>query len=388
MKMLSARLALNEPSATLAVADRARRLQREGVDVISLATGDPDFATPEHIVQAAEAALRSGDTHYPPVRGRPELIDAIVDKLGRENGVRIGREQVVITPGAKWALFIAIAALVNKGDEVVVLDPSWVSYAPIVTLNDAVPVHVGLDHADNYRITEDRLRRAVTSRTKAIIVNNPCNPTGRVLTQEEIDAIAAIATSEDLYVVSDEIYEKIVFGVAHKSVAAHPGMAERTLIVNGFSKAYAMTGWRLGWLAAPEPVASLALALHSQAITSASSFVMAGGVAALTGPQDCVAEMVDSYAERSHFMVDALNSISGIECRMPEGAFYLFPRFSAPSLTNVAIAEQLLLRAAVATVPGAAFGEGGEGHVRLTVATSRSDLERAVERLAAVVPSL
>jgi aspartate aminotransferase len=388
MKPLSARLTQQEPSATLAVGDRARTLQRQGVDIISLATGDPDFATPRHIVEAAEAALNAGDTHYPPARGRPELIDAIVDKLGRENGVKVSAEQVVVTPGAKWALFAAVASLVNPGDEVLILDPAWVSYAPIVTLNDAVPVHVALDPADDYTITAAALRRAVTPRTKALIVNSPSNPTGRVLTAEEIGAIASVAITNDLYVISDEIYEKIVFGVDHRSVAALSGMAERTVIVNGFSKGYAMTGWRLGWLAAPASIASIALTLHSQAVSSAGSFVMAGGVAALSGPQDCVQEMVESYRDRSRYMVDALNSIPGVDCPMPEGAFYLFPRFTATSLTTVAIAEQLLERAGVATVPGVAFGMGGEGHVRLTVATSRSDLERAAARLIDVAPTL
>jgi aspartate aminotransferase len=388
MKPLSARLTQNEPSATLAVADRARELQRQGADIISLATGDPDFPTPRHIVEAAEAALRAGDTHYPPARGRPELIDAIVEKLERENGVAVGRDQVVVTPGAKWALFAAIASLVNPGDEVVILDPAWVSYAPIVRLNGAVPVHLALDPGDNYAITAGALGRVVTSRTKAVIVNSPSNPTGRVLAPEEIGAIADFAIRNDLYVVSDEIYEKIVFAAPHLSVAAHLGMAERTVIVNGFSKGYAMTGWRLGWLAAPEPIASVALALHSQAVNSAGSFVMAGGVAALRGPQECVQEMVTGYRDRSRFMVDALNAIPGIECPMPEGAFYLFPRFTATSLTAVGIAEQLLEQAGVATVPGTAFGTGGEGHIRLTVATSRSDLERAAARLATVAPSL
>jgi aspartate aminotransferase len=388
MKPLSTRLAKNEPSATLAVADRARSLQREGAPIISLATGDPDFATPAHIVEAAAAALAAGDTHYPPTRGRPELVDAIVMKLRRDHDLTVAGEQVVVTPGAKWALFAAIASLVNRGDEVVILDPGWVSYAPIVTLNEAVPIHVGLDPADNYTITESALRRAITPRTKALIVNSPGNPTGRVLTADEIGAIAAVAIVNDLYVVSDEIYEKIVFGAPATSIASHAGMAERTVIVNGFSKGYAMTGWRLGWLAAPEPIASLALSLHSQAVTAATSFVMAGGVAALTGPQQCVHDMVESYRDRSRFMVDALNAIPGVDCPMPEGAFYLFPRFTATSLSSVEIAEQLLERAGVATVPGAAFGLGGESHVRLTVATSPSDLERAAARLADAVPSL
>ncbi|HEY6057363.1 MAG TPA: pyridoxal phosphate-dependent aminotransferase [Candidatus Limnocylindrales bacterium] len=389
MKPLSKRLGRTEPSATLAVSDRARELRAQGRDVIALAGGDPDFPTPAHIVEAAAAAMRAGDTHYPPTRGRPALVEAIVEKLERDNGVRVRPSQVIVTPGAKWALYIALAALVDPGDEVLILDPAWVSYAPMVGLNDAVPVHVALPSADGHRVTEPRLRAALTERTKAILVNSPGNPTGRVLGPDEIAAIVAVATSEDLYVVSDEIYEKLVFdGHAHRSIAAEPGMAERTAVVNGFSKAYAMTGWRLGWLAAPEPVAALAMNLHSQGVTAAASFAMAGGVAALRGPQECVAEMVEAYAARRSFVVRALNEIAGIECAAPEGAFYLFPRFPGSDRDSVGLAEALLERADIASVPGIAFGASGEGHLRFSIATAPADLERAVERLARIAGEL
>ncbi len=389
MKPLSTRLGRTEPSATLAVSDRARALRAQGRDVIALAGGDPDFPTPSHIVEAAEAALRAGDTHYPPSRGRPALVEAIVAKLERENGIRVAPAQVVVTPGAKWALFIALAALVNPGDEVIVLDPSWVSYAPMVGLNDGVPVPVALPAADGHRITEQALRSALSERSKVLLVNSPNNPTGRVLQPDEIDAIVRVAREADLYVISDEIYEHLVFdGAVHRSLAAEPGMAERTVVVNGFSKAYAMTGWRLGWLAAPEQIAALALNLHGQGVTSASSFAMAAGVAALNGPQECVAEMVAAYADRRRFMVEALNAIEGIECAAPEGAFYLFPSFPGSERDSVALAEALLERGDVAAVPGIAFGAPGEGHLRFTIATSKADLERAAERISRVAPEL
>ena len=389
VKPLSTRLGQTEPSATIAVSDRARVLRAQGRDIIALAGGDPDFPTPRHIVEAAEAALRAGDTHYPPARGRPALLEAIVDKLERENGVRVRPNQVIVTPGAKWALFIALAALVNPGDEVIVLDPSWVSYGPMVGLNDARAVRVALPAADDYRITEARLRAALSERSKVLLVNSPNNPTGRVLSREEIDAILRVATEADLYVISDEIYEHLVFdGAIHRSLAAEPGMAGRTVIINGFSKAYAMTGWRLGWLAAPEPIATLAMNLHSQGVTSASSFAMSAGVAALTGSQECVTEMVAAYAERRRFMVEALNAIEGIECRAPDGAFYLFPRFPNSGLDSIALAERLLEQGDIAAVPGIAFGKAGEGHLRFTIATSMTELERAAERLAKVAPNL
>jgi aspartate aminotransferase len=395
VKPLSERLSASEPSATVAVADRARRLKAQGVDVITLATGDPDFPTPPHIVEAAERAMRAGDTHYPPARGRAELVEAIVDKLGRENGVTVAPGQVIVTPGAKWALFIAIAALIDPGDEVLVLDPSWVSYGPMVSLNGGRPVRIGLDAADGYAIREAGLRAAISERTKAILVNSPNNPTGRMLTDAELAAICAVARDEDLWLVTDEIYEHIRFdGRQHASPATQPGMAERTIIINGFSKAYAMTGWRLGWLAAPEAVATLAMNLHSQGVTSAASFAMAAGVAALTGPQDVVGEMVAEYGARRSFMVDALNAIPGIRCAAPDGAFYLFPRFGiGPGeqegpRDSVSTAEALLEATGIAAVPGVAFGEAGEGHLRLTVATARADLERAVERIAAAAATI
>ncbi len=389
MKPLSSRLSASEPSATQAVADRARQLRAAGQDIITLATGDPDFPTPAHVVDAAVAAMRAGDTHYPPARGRADLIEAIVGKLARENGVEASPNQIVVTPGAKWALFIALAALLDEGDEVLVLDPAWVSYAPMITLNGGHPIRLDLPAEDNYRFTADQLRTDITPRTKAILINSPNNPTGRVLSGEELAAIAAVALEHDLWVISDEIYEHLVYDDhRHMSPATWPDMAERTIIVNGFSKAYAMTGWRLGWLCAPAPIAALAMNLHSQGVTSAASFAMAAGVAALNGPQECVAEMVAAYDERRRFMATALNEMPGIFCPEPEGAFYLFPRFTASSRSSVEIAEQLLERAGIAAVPGVAFGSSGERHLRFTIATSMDDLERSVERLAKVADDL
>lgn len=377
------------PSATVAVSDKARRLKAEGRDVISLAGGDPDFATPQHIIDAAVAALNAGDTHYPPAKGKPELIQAIVAKLARENDVEVASEQVVVTPGGKWALYIALQAMLNPGDEVLLLEPAWVSYGPIVTLSGGQPVHVTLPSDDNFRVTEELLVEHITPKTKALIVNSPNNPTGRVLTREEVDTIVRVATDHDLYVISDEIYEHLIYddGV-HYSLAAEPGMLERTITVNGFSKAYAMTGWRLGWLAAPPDLARLALKLQTQTVTSAAGFAMVGGAEALNGPQDAVREMVAAYADRRAFMLDALEQIDGIECRPIEGAFYLFPRFPNSDKNSLELADALLDEAEIAATPGIAFGEAGEGHVRFTIATAKDDLERAVERLRNVVRHL
>ncbi|OUC07228.1 aspartate aminotransferase, partial [Litorilinea aerophila] len=343
-----------------------------------------------HIVEAAFRAIQAEDTHYPPAFGTPELLEAIVAKLQRENNVHhITPSQILVTPGGKWAIFAGLAAVLNPGDEVLLLDPSWVSYAPMVELNGGVPVRVPLPSAENFTVSEELLRRYITPRTKLIMVNSPNNPTGRVLSRPEIDALVKVAVEHDLYVLSDEIYEHILYdGAVHYSLAAEPGMAERTLIVNGFSKAYAMTGWRLGWLAGPQPVMRLARTLQTQSVTSAASFTMAAGVAALNGPQDCVREMTAAYAARRRFMLDALAEIPGIECPPIEGAFYIFPKFTHTQKNSLEIANLLLEKALIATTPGIAFGPAGEGHVRFSIATRMEDLERTVERLARVVPEL
>ena len=389
MKPISTLLQSVPGSVTAAMMQKGRELTANGYDVINLAGGEPDFDTPAHITEAGIAAIRAGDTHYPPSFGTPQLLEAIVNKLDRENGVRVTRNQILVTPGAKWAIFAGLAATLNPGDEVLVLDPSWVSYGPMVTLNGGVPVRVALPAADNFRITADLLRAHITERTKLIMVTTPNNPTGRVLSQAETQAIVTVANEADLYVISDEIYEHIHFdGAKHVNLAAEPGMAERTLIVNGFSKAYAMTGWRLGWLAAPAPIAKLARDFQTQSVTSATSFVMAAGVAALNGPQECVHEMTAAYAARRTFMLDALSEIPGIDCPAPEGAFYLFAKFTHTEKDSLQVAQALLADALIATTPGVAFGDAGEGHIRFSIATSMTDLEKTVERMARLVPTL
>lgn len=389
MKALSQLVRSVPPSVTAMMMQKGRELARAGLEVINLAGGEPDFPTPQHITDAAFRAIAAGDTHYPPSHGTPELLDAIVGKLARENGVHVQPSQILVTPGAKWAIYAALAAIVDPGDEVLLLDPSWVSYAPMVELQRAVPVCVPLPSADNFAVSEEQLRRYVTPRTKVIMVNSPNNPTGRVLARDEIDAIVRVASEFDLYVLSDEIYEHILFeGHKHYSLAAEPGMAERTITVNGFSKAYAMTGWRLGWLAAPPEIAKLARTYQTQSVTSAASFVMAAGVAALNGPQECVREMTAAYDGRRRFMLDALDEIPGIECPPIDGAFYVFPRFTETNKSSLEISGILLEKALIATTPGIAFGQAGEGHVRFSIATHMHDLERTVDRLAALVREL
>ena len=284
---------------------------------------------------------------------------------GRTN-VQAVPEQLLVTPGGKWAIYTALAALLNEGDEVMVLDPAWVSYAPMVRLNLGVAVHVPLPADDSFRVRAAQLEEYVSEKTKLIMVCSPSNPTGRVLTQPELDDIAAVAQRHDLYVLSDEIYEHILYdGVRHRSIASMPGMAERTIIINGFSKNYAMTGWRLAWIAAPLPVAKLARTYQTQTVTSAASFAMVAGAVALNGPQDCVHEMVASYAVRRNYVLDALDEIPGIRSSPIEGAFYLFAEFTQTELKSLEISQRLLEDGLIASTPGIAFGEAGEGYVPL-----------------------
>lgn len=390
MKPLSTLIQAVPASPTTMMMQKGREKKAAGFDVINLAGGEPDFDTPAHIVEAGFAAIRKGDTHYPPTFGTPALLDAISAKLARENNVHgIQPNQIMATPGAKWALYAAVAAMTNPGDEILVFDPSWVSYSPIVQLNRVTPVRVPLKLEDNFAITEALLRQYITPQTKLIMVNSPNNPTGRVLTRSEIDAIVKVATAYDLYVLSDEIYEHILYdGAVHYSLAAEPGMAERTVIINGFSKAYAMTGWRLGWLAGPAEIVKLARTIQTHSAQSAASFTMAAGVAALNGPQECVHEMTAAYTKRRRFVLDAFEEIPGLECNDIEGAFYVLPKFTATNKNSLEIASILLDEALIAATPGIAFGESAENHVRFSIATHMSDLEKMVERMAKLVPNL
>lgn len=371
-------------SVTLAVNDKAKALQQAGQDIIALAGGDPDFPTPPHIVEAAFQAIQNGATHYPaPMKGIMPLLEAIAEKMETENHLHCDpRTDIVVTPGGKWALYMALCALINPGDEIIYLEPVWVSYPPMIKLAGGQPVAVTLSAADNYRITEEALLAKVTPFTKAIMLNSPNNPTGRVLTWEELKIVTKVCIEHDLYVISDEIYEKLVFDDhQHISIGSLPGMGERTLTINGLSKAYAMTGWRLGWLAGPTPIMKAAVKMNSQTVSSAATFTMHAAVAALRGPQDCIAEMCASYKARRDFMVQALNEIEGVACQNVEGAFYLFPSFPGSQKNSLDLAEWLLDYAGIAGTPGIAFGSSGEGHVRFSIATAMSDLERAAERL-------
>ena len=375
------------PSATVMVTDMARAMARQGLDVINLGTGDPDFDTPSLLVEAALEAIRSGYTHYVSSAGIAELRTAIAEKLGKENGLDFDPDsEIIVTPGGKLALFAAVMATVDEGDEVLILDPSWVSYAPCVQLAGGVAVHVPLRKEDNFRVTETGLRAKLTSRSRLLIVNSPNNPTGRVLTPQELAAIADVALAHDLWVLSDEIYEKVLFdGHEHCSVGSLPDMLDRTIIINGFSKTYAMTGWRLGYVAAKARLAKEILKIQQHSVTCAASFTQYAGTAALTGPQDAVSQMVEEYRKRRDIITEGLNGLPGVSCHLPEGTFYAFPDISGTGMSSMEFADMLLSEARVAVTPGIAFGQSAEGHVRLSFATSTQLIEAAIERMRAVL---
>ncbi|MBO9386555.1 MAG: pyridoxal phosphate-dependent aminotransferase [Thermomicrobium sp.] len=373
------------PSPTLAVSDRARALRQQGIDVIDLGGGDPDFPTPTHICQAAADAMFRGETHYVASAGIPELRRAIARKLQAENRIPVTPDEIIVTPGGKAALFVSILALVGPGDDVLMFDPGWVSYEPMVIMAGARCLHVPLLPEENYRITREAIEAVLTPQTRLMIVNSPNNPTGRVLTREEAEAIVAVAQEHDIVVISDEIYEKIIYdGREHLSLAAFPGMAERTLTVNGFSKAYAMTGWRLGYVAGPAPLIRQIMKVHSHSATCATSFAQWGGVAALEGPQDVIDAMVAAWDRRRRFVTERLNAIPGFRCPLPEGAFYAFPDVSGTGLSGQEVAQKLIEEAYVGVTPGDAFGASGSGCIRLSFATADELLERALDRIANV----
>ncbi len=381
-EFLSARVKSAAPSPTLAVSDKARALKAQGIDVIDLGGGDPDFITPQNIRDAAAGAMNAGDTHYVASNGTPALKQAIAAKLKTDNGLDYSPAEIIVTPGGKQALFAAMMATVEEGVEIMLLEPAWVSYQSMVELAGGVVAHVGLDPDDNFRTTRERLEAAWSPAVRGIVVNSPSNPTGRVLDDAELHALSSFAIERDLLIYTDEMYEKIIYdGHRHISIASMPGMWERTLTFNGLSKAYAMTGWRLGYVAGPKPLIDEIAKVQSHSVTHATSFVQAGGVAALNGPQEFIGEMVAAWDRRRSMVAEGLDRVKGFRSVAPEGAFYAFPDARGTGMSSMDLADKLLQEAHVAVTPGVAFGDAGEGHLRLSVATSDDLLESAVQRI-------
>lgn len=375
------------PSPTLAVSQRARELRAEGIDVIDLGGGDPDFITPEHIREAAAAAMNAGDTHYAPSAGTPQLLEAIANKLKTDNDISVNpKTDIIVTPGGKNAIYQVVMALVEPGVDVMLLEPAWVSYRPMVELAGGRAIGVPLSPDNNFAITRDLLEEHVTDGTRAILLNSPNNPTGRVATLDELTAIADFAKAHDILVLTDEMYEKIIFeDHKHISIATLPDMAERTFTFNGLSKAYAMTGWRLGYVAGPTDLMKKVMILQSHSVTCATSFAMAGGVAAYNGPQDIIHEMVAAWDRRRQLITTGLNAIKGLHQAPIEGAFYGYVDGRGTGMSIDELSQKLLNDAFVAVVPGTAFGESSTSHFRLSFATSDQLLENAIERIGKVL---
>ena len=367
---------------------RARALEAQGRDVIHLEVGEPDFDTPDNIVEAGADALRSGWTHYGPAPGDPTLREAIVSYINGTRGLSYTPEQVVVTPGGKPVMFFLILALLEAGDEAIYPDPGFPIYRSMIDFTGAKAVPIPLREASGFSLDVDELAGLITERTKLLIINSPANPTGGVLGQSDLEAIAKLAVEHDLIVMADEIYAELIYEGEHISIATFPGMAERTVILDGFSKTYAMTGWRLGYGLFPAELAAAVSKLMVNSVSCTSVAVQQAGIEALTGPQDRVAEFREAFRNRRGLVVDGLNAIDGISCVKPKGAFYAFPNITGTGMMSKEFADLLLEEYGVAAIAGTSFGEAGEGYLRLSYANSEANLTKALERIETAVGTI
>ncbi|MCP3101645.1 pyridoxal phosphate-dependent aminotransferase [Myxococcus sp. K15C18031901] len=393
---LARRLQAIKPSPTLALNSRAKALAAQGVDVVVLAAGEPDFDTPDYVKQAAVDALRAGFTKYTPTVGIPELREAICRKLEKDNGLRFTPEQVLVTAGGKQALYNFCQAVLDEGDEVIVFAPFWVSYPDMVRLAGATPVIVNTREEDGFAPDPDAIRRALTPRTRAVIINSPGNPTGAVYSRAALQGIADAVRGHDCLIVTDDIYEKLLYTGERLGISdVAPDLVPRLVVVNGMSKAYSMTGWRMGYAAGPRPVINGMQLVQDQSTSNASSIAQKAALAALNGPTDTIATMVVEYRARRDLFVNGLNALDGIRCRMPEGAFYAFAdvrglygrSYKGKAITgSMQLSEILLDDFRVAGVPGDPFG--AEGYIRFSFVTSREVLGKGLGRLNDLVQAL
>lgn len=385
---LSARVQRVKPSPTLAVSALAAQLKAEGRDIVGLGAGEPDFDTPEHIKQGAIAALARGDTKYTAVDGTAALKQAIIAKFQRDNRLEFQPNQILVSSGGKQSIFNLCLALLNPGDEVLIPGPYWVSYPDIVLLADAVPVIVSAPQEQGFKIHAEQLRAAITPRTRLLFLNSPSNPTGAAYDAAELTALAEVLRAHpQIVIATDDMYEHILFHQARfvNILDVAPDLFPRTMVLNGVSKAYAMTGWRIGYAGGPAPLINAMKNIQSQSTSNPTSIAQAAAVVALNGDQECVRTMCQAFEARAQHVVAGLNAIPGIDCRMPDGTFYCFPRvtgvMAARGLSSdLELSRRLLDEVGVALVPGSAFG--AEGHVRISFATSLDVLDQAVERIA------
>jgi aspartate/methionine/tyrosine aminotransferase len=372
------------------VFEKVGELERKGAKITHMEIGRPDFDTPSHIKEAAKKALDEGFVHYTASVGIPELRKAIAGKLSRDNGIRIDPDrELIVTLGANQAIFLCMMGLLNPGDEVLVPEPMFVYYADWGEFAGAKTVSVPLREEENFRVRAEDIERCITPRSRMLILNSPHNPTGAVLNRDTLAAIAEVTKRFDLLVLSDEIYEKMVYdGAKHFSIATFPGMRDRTLTVNGFSKSFSMTGWRLGYVACNPDLMGALLKVHQHTVVCPVSFAQKGATAALTGPQDCVNKIVREFDRRRKLVMDCLSEIGGVKVIRPQGAFYIFPSIKETGRSSQEIADYLLEEAGVAVVPGSAFGSLGEGYIRIAYSTSYDDLEEGLSRMKAALAKL
>jgi aspartate aminotransferase len=385
---IAKRAAALTPSITLAIDSKAKQMKAEGIDVVGFGVGEPDFDTPQHIKDAAIKALNDGFTKYTPASGIPELRQAVADKFKRENGLNYKPSQIIISCGGKHSCYNIMMALCEAGDEVIIPAPYWLSYPEMVKLAEATPVILQTSDKTEFKVTPQQLRNAITPRTRLFILNSPSNPTGSVYTRDELKALGDICVEKNVMILSDEIYEHLLYdGATHTSVASFSqAHYDHTIVVHGFAKAWSMTGWRLGFLAAPEPIAKAIDAIQSHSTSNPTSFAQKGGVEALRGPQDHLPKWLAEFAKRRAYAYEKLNSIPNISCVNAKGAFYLFPNISKTGLKSMDFCAKLLEQEKVAAVPGIAFG--ADDYIRISYATSMANLQKGCERIDKFVRSL
>jgi len=385
---MNERITSMRPSASMVLMGRAKEMQKKDPTVIGLAGGEPDFDTPNRISMAAIRSLTEGNTHYVVGPGIPELRAAIKKKMLEENGVECDENCILVTPGGKNAIYLAVQAVLNEGDEVIVLDPAWVSYEPIVQAAGGVTVKVKLDYRTDYRITREALENAYSEKTRMLIINYPNNPTGRILHEDEADVLEAFLLEHpNVYLLSDEVYERIAFGPYSISMGTRASVRDRVIIMNGFSKSVAMTGWRMGYLVAPKPVFDVAYKLYQHSLSCMSGFLQVGAVEAFKCQYE-IEEMRKVYEHRKNLFVNAMNQIPGVTCTMPEGAFYAWVRFDINDMDSSEMCEYLLENAGVVGMPGTAYGEEAACFMRFSIANPTKDIEVAAERIRVAIEKL
>lgn len=365
---------------------KARALEKQGKDIVHLEIGEPDFDTPRNIKDAATKALNEGYTHYVPSAGIPELRQAIADYISKTRNLKVTPEEVVVTPGGKPIMFYTVLALVNPGDEVLYPNPGFPIYESLINFVGAKPVPIPLEEKNDFSLDREYVKKMITKKTKLIILNSPENPTGGVLSREDLKVVAdSISGRNDAFVLSDEIYSRIIYEGKHESITAFPGMKDKTILLDGFSKTYAMTGWRLGYGVMHKDLALKVAQLMTNSNSCTSAFTQMAGVEALTGPQNEAERMVSEFKKRREVIVDGLNKVKGITCKKPRGAFYVFPNIEGTGMDCRKLGEHLLNNAGVAVLPGTSFGKYGEGHLRLSFANSVENIKKALERIARAV---